>query len=123
MKVARTFTIDVNVAEAAKRSLPNMSEAVENALRDAVTNIANKDPGPQRNPFKGVKRSLLSNALYILNKPTKLKATIRGGTVVNKEQIPRIEVAQEQTSIINTECGTNVTPKQLINYYESMELI
>lgn len=103
-KIFRGFTIDFEVYEAARRSIPNMSEVVEAALRDRVSQINEHGVG---NPFKGVSRRLLNKAASVLSyNPSNMQ-----------------QKAEIQANRINTMCNTSIQPQDLINYVNQTEII
>lgn len=103
-KVFRGFTIDVGVYEAARRTLPNMSEAVENALREATE--ARTGQG-ESNPFSGIPKRLLSKA----------------ASVLSKDPIEMEQRAPHWARVIDKKCGVQVNPQDLINYVHQTEFI
>ena len=103
-KIARLFTIDQEVHARAKRALPNMSQVVENALRDAVTSM--EDEG-QPNPLKGVSRKLLN----------------RAASIIGQEPAQADQRSEKWAQIINHKCGTNIQPQHILNYATATELI
>ena len=58
-KIARLFTVDYDAYQIAKATIPNMSEVVNNALVDAVTQMKGDK---KKNPFKGISRRILNKA-------------------------------------------------------------
>lgn len=96
-KITRSFTIDVEVYEDARRCIPNLSQAVEDALRANVAQTRKADT--PLNKFKGVPRQLVVNAVKRLNNK---------GTASYPEFAPKI------VGILNERCNTNITPDDLI---------
>ncbi len=111
-KIARTFTVDSEIYERAKATLPNMSLAVEAGLRDAVSNQEEDQP---ENPMKGVSRRLLNRAVNLMARPPR--------DPTGEGSLSREQLADRQTEIINHACGTKLKPVQLISYYQTMDVI